>query len=155
MTGQPFLDDEDSRLLNTEAFDFMFKNELKRAMRSQNYLTLLSIRPRPRVVGEPHPLTGDVARLVRRQVRETDLISREHDGRLSVVLLDADHQSSLGVVDRLLAGFEQYEFPAPMTIAVGAACCPTHGTDAANLRRAADAFEVRATRDADRDEEML
>jgi Diguanylate cyclase, GGDEF domain len=154
MTGEPFLDDADCRLLNTEAFDFMFRNELKRAMRSQNYLTLLSIRPVPRVAGEPHPSTRDVARLVRRQVRETDLISRDEDGRLSVVLLDADHQSSLAVVDRLFSGFEQYAFAAPMTIAVGVACCPTHGTDAANLRRAADALQVLAKRDADRDEDM-
>ena len=52
MNAEPFLDDADFRLITAEAFDFMFKNELKRAMRSQNYVTLLTIRPMPLAAGE-------------------------------------------------------------------------------------------------------
>ena len=101
MNAESFLDDEDFRLITARAFDFMFKNELKRAMRSQNYVTLLTIRPTPLASGEHTQLTREVARLVSRQLRETDLLSQDRDDRLSVVLLDADHQSSLTVVDRL------------------------------------------------------
>ena len=90
-----------------------------------------------------------MARLVSRQLRETDLLSQDRSDRLSVVLLDADHQSSLTVVDRLMSRFEQYQFAVPTRIAVGAACCPTHGTDADHLRRAADEHQVRSGRDAD------
>ena len=149
MTAEAFLDDEDFRLITAEAFDFMFKNELKRAVRSQNFVTLLSIRPTPQTAGEQQQLTREVARLVSRQVRETDLLSHDRDDRLSVILLDADHQSSLTVVERLISRFDQYEFAVPTNIAVGAACCPTHGTDVDHLRRAADAGMVRAGRDAD------
>jgi hypothetical protein len=42
MAADPFVD-EDSRVLTPEAFDFILNNELKRAIRSQNYLTLLRI----------------------------------------------------------------------------------------------------------------
>jgi hypothetical protein len=63
------------------------------------------------------------------------------------VLLDADLQSSMRVVDRLMSHFEHYEFSRPVEIEVGAACCPTHGADSASLRRAADARLVRTRRD--------
>ena len=149
MAGAPFLDDEDYRLLTAEAFNYMFNNELKRAMRSQNYLTLLTIRTTPVASGEPQRLTRDVARLVSRQLRETDLLSQDHEDQLSVVLLDTDHLSSMTVVERLVSRFEQYAFPAPTSIAVGAACCPTHGTDIDHLRRAAEARQVRSEREAD------
>lgn len=146
MTGDPFLDDEDFRLLTAEAFDYMFRNELKRARRSQNYVTLLTISTTPLAASQPQQLSREVARVVSRQVRETDLLSQDRDDRLSVVLLDADPESSLTVIDRLVARFEEYAFTAPTQIAVGAACCPTHGTDADNLRRAADAQQVRTGR---------
>jgi GGDEF domain-containing protein len=142
MPDDPFVD-EDSRVLTPEAFDFVLKNELKRAMRSQNYLTLLVVEP---TVGAAHAdrarLAGEVARLISREVRETDLLSQTEGGRLSVVLLDADLQNSMRVVDRLLSRFEHYAFPAPLAIDVGAACCPTHGADPESLRRAAEVRPV-------------
>jgi GGDEF domain-containing protein len=137
MAGDPYLD-EDSRVLTPEAFDFVLNNELKRAMRSQNFLTLLAIDARPSAEsGERVQLAREIARVVSREVRETDLLSHDSDGRLSVVLLDADLQNSMTVVNRLMARFEEHEFTTPAAIVVGAACCPTHGADAESLRRAA------------------
>ncbi len=144
-----FLDDKDVRLITAEAFDFMFKKELKRAMRSQNFVTLLTIRPTPLASDEQPHLTRVVARLVSRQLRETDLISPDREDRLSVVLLDVDSLNSLTVVERLMSRFEQYEFAVPTSVAVGAACCPTDGTDADHLRRAADARQVYSERHRD------
>jgi hypothetical protein len=144
MPSDPFLD-EDSRVLTPEAFDFVLTNELKRALRSQNFLTLLVMEPTPKPASPPVDRTRavrQVARLVSREVRETDLLSQTGEGRLSVVLLDADMPSSMRVIDRLMSRFENYEFPTPLTVAVGAACCPTHGADAESLRRAAEARPV-------------
>jgi hypothetical protein len=132
MPSDPFLE-EDSRVLTPEAFDFVLSNELKRALRSQNFLTLLVLQPMPKPASPP----VDRTRAVRQVAR---LISRE--GRLSVVLLDADMQNSMRVIDRLMSRFDHYEFPTPLTIEVGAACCPTHGADADSLRRAAEARPV-------------
>ena len=143
--------EEDFRVLTPAAFDFVLNNELKRAVRSQNFLTLLLLEPTPRAhAAEPAEQTDTVraiARLVSREVRETDLLAHT-EGRLSVVLLDADLQNSMRVVDRLMSRFEHYEFPTPLAIEVGAACCPTHGADAESLRRAAEARPVHPRRDA-------
>ena len=149
MAGDPFLE-EDFRVLTPEAFDFVLTNELKRAVRSQNFLTLLLMDPTPKPAGPPVDRTRavrQVARLVSREVRETDLLSHTAEGRLSVVLLDADLPNSLRVIDRLMSRIEHYEFPTPLTIEVGAACCPTHGADADSLRRAAEARPVHRRED--------
>ena len=144
MPGDPFLHD-DSRVLTPEAFDFVLNNELKRAVRSQNFLTLLLVEPTPRPTSQPvdrGKAVQQVARIVSREVRETDLLAQTDEGRLSVVLLDADLPNSMRVVDRLMSRLEHYEFATPLTIEVGAACCPTHGADAESLRRAAEARPV-------------
>ena len=148
MAGDPFLE-EDSRVLTPEAFDFVLNNELKRAVRSQNFLTLLVVEPtssKGRDAGRAE-VVREVARLVSREVRETDLLSQTQEGQLSVVLLDADLHNSMQVVDRLVSRFEHYEFPTPIAIEVGAACCPTHGADAETLRRAAEARPVHPRRE--------
>jgi hypothetical protein len=144
MSGDPFLQ-EDRRVLTPEAFDFVLHNELKRALRSQNFLTLLLVEPTPRASdppADPRIAVGQIARIVSREVRETDLLSHTSEGQLSVVLLDADLANSLRVVERLRSRLDHYEFSTPLNIQVGAACCPTHGADAETLRRAAEVRPV-------------
>jgi GGDEF domain-containing protein len=146
MTADPFLE-EDFRVLTPEAFEFVLGNELKRAVRSQNFLTLVHLEPTPR--GRPDGgdaardrAVREIARLISRDVRETDLLAHTGAGRLSMVLLDADLPNSLAVIDRLMARLTHYQFAEPIEIAVGAAACPTHGSDAESLRRAAEAQPV-------------
>ena len=154
MGGDPFLD-EDIRLLTPEAFDFVLNNELKRAVRSQNFLTLVLLEPSLQTGKNPgtasaspsHETVREVARLVSREIRETDLLAQNETGRVSVVLLDADLQNSMRVIDRLMARFEHYEFQTPLAIEVGAACCPTHGVDIESLRRTAEQRAARPRRD--------
>jgi len=151
MTPDPFLE-EDFRVLTPEAFEFVLANELKRAVRSQNFVTLILVEPSLKGVpgggnGERDQAVRDVARLISRDVRETDLLSRTEHGRLSVVLLDADLDNALSVVERLMARLDHYEFTRPLTFEVGAACCPTHGADAASLRRAAESRPIRVRGD--------
>src|SRR4051794_105212 len=130
MTDDPFLD-EDYRVLTSEAFDFVLNNELKRAVRSQNFLTLVHVEPNIRGAagggnGERDNAVREIARLVSRDVRETDLLAETRKGRLSIVLLDADLQNSMGVIERLMARLEHYSVPRPLEVWVGAACWPTH-----------------------------
>ena len=151
MATDPFLA-EDFRVLTSEAFDFVLNNELKRAVRSQNFLTLLHVEPTIRNApgggnGAREEAVREIARLVSRDVRETDLLAHTGKGRLSIVLLDADLQNSMRVIDRLMARLDHYEFPQPLAIEVGAACCPTHGADVDSLRRAAEARPVHPRRD--------
>ena len=151
MTTDPFLE-EDFRVLTPEAFEFVLTNELKRAVRSQNFVTLVLLEPSIAGVpgggdGDREQAVKDVARLISRDVRETDLLSRTDPGQLSVVLLDADLENSIGVIDRLMARLDHYQFPKPLTFEVGASCCPTHGSDAATLRRAAESRPIRGRGD--------
>lgn len=152
MTADSFLD-EDFRVLTSEAFDFVLNNELKRAVRSQNFLTLVHVEPTaaapaPEGAVEPDAAVREIARLVSREVRETDLLAQTAKGRLSIVLLDADMPNSIQVIERLMARLDHYQFPQPLAIQVGAACCPTHGADVDSLRRAAEARPVHPRRDA-------
>jgi diguanylate cyclase (GGDEF)-like protein len=140
--------EQDFRVLTPEAFEFVLNNELKRAVRSQNYLTLVVVEAMLRgatadAEGDRDQALSAVAKLVSREVRETDLIARTDQGQLSVVLLDADLQNSMRVIDRLLARLNHYEFPRPLAFDVGAACCPTHGADVESLKRAAEVRPVR------------
>lgn len=122
-----------SDVLTPETFDFVLTNELKRAARSQNFVTLVLMQPRA-------PGAADAARetagLVSHELRETDLLALD-DAGLWMVLLDTDLPNSTRVIDRLMGRLEHYQFTAPMDIEVGAACCPTHGADVPTLRRVA------------------
>ena len=138
---------EDPRALPPEVFDFVVSNELKRAIRSQNFLTLLVVDPTPSSPeGQRSQLARELARVIGRVIRETDILSPGVDGRLSLVLLDADFDSSMRVVDRLMTWVEHYEFRTPATFSIGAASCPTHGVDLATLRSAAAARPVPSRR---------
>src|SRR6185312_12827041 len=139
---------DDPRALTPEVFDFVVNNELKRAIRSQNFLTLLVVDPTPRHgEGQRPELARELARVIGRVVRETDILSPGRDGRLSVVLLDADFDSSMQVVDRLMTWVEHYEFRTPASFAIGAATSPTHGVDLTSLRSAAASRPVQPRRE--------
>ena len=142
MVTDPFLDDS-SRVVTLEAFDFIFRNELKRAVRAQNFLTLLQLETTPVAKHERPNVIRQLARLVGGDVRETDLVAEGESGRVWVLLLDTDLRNSMSVVDRLLSRFRHYEFSTPIGIDIGAACCPTHGTEVDALKRAADVRQGR------------
>jgi hypothetical protein len=143
--------DEDFRVLSPAAFEFVLSNELKRAVRSQNFLTLVHLEPSLRTPSASatgrEEAVREIAKLISRDVRETDLLAHTDQGRLSLVLLDADLPNSIAVIDRLMSRLDHYEFPQPLAIEVGAACCPTHGADVDSLRRAAAARPVHPRRD--------
>ena len=79
----------------------------------------------------------EVAQVIGREVRDTDLLGHADRGTLALVLLDADFEHSTRVIDRLVSRIDNYEFPTALRIAVGAACYPTHAVDADSLKRQA------------------
>lgn len=120
-------------VLNQQTFEFVLANELKRAARSQNYVTLVLLEPR---ADDRPAAVGEIAAVVSRELRETDLLATD-ETIVSMVLLDADVQNATHVIERVMARLEHYQFTAPVEIEVGAACCPTHGADAETLKRVA------------------
>jgi GGDEF domain-containing protein len=140
MTRSSFYE-ESSKLLTSGAFEFVLESELKRAVRSQSYLTLVTVEASREWEGMT--VTADdgtlqeVALIIGSEVRDTDLLGHTDQGVLAIVLLDADFEHSERVITRLVSRIENYEFPTPMRIAVGAACYPTHAVDADSLKRQA------------------
>ena len=140
MTNSAFYE-EGSKLLTPGAFEFVLDTELKRAVRSQNFLTLIVVETAREWEGMT--VTADdgtlqeVAQIIGREVRETDVIGHTAGGTLAIVLLDADFERSERVIDRLVSRIDDYEFPTALRIAVGAACYPTHAVDADSLKRQA------------------
>lgn len=140
MTSSSFYE-ENSKLLTPGAFEFVLDSELKRAVRSQNFLTLVLVEASREwegmTVTADDGTVQEVAQIIVREVRDTDLIGHTDKGTLSLVLLDADFEHSTRVIDRLVSRIENYDFPTPLRIAVGAACYPTHAVDAETLKRQA------------------
>jgi hypothetical protein len=140
MTSSSFYE-EGSKLLTPGAFEFVLESELKRAVRSQNFLTLVTVETSREWEGMT--VTADdgtvqqVAQIIAKEVRDTDLLGHTEKGTLAIVLLDADFEHSTRVIDRLVSRIENYEFPTVLRIAVGAACYPTHAVDADSLKRQA------------------
>jgi diguanylate cyclase with GGDEF domain len=133
--------EEGSKLLTPGAFEFVLDSELKRAVRSQSFLTLVVVEASREwegmTVSADDGTLQEVASLIGREVRDTDLLGHTDRGMLALVLLDADFEHSTRVIDRLVARIENYEFSTALRIAVGAACYPTHAVDAETLKRQA------------------
>ena len=140
MTSSSFYE-EGSKLLTPGAFEFVLDSELKRAVRSQNFLTLVTVEASREwegmMVTADEGTLYEVADIIGREVRDTDLIGHTDRGTLALVLLDADFEHSAQVIDRLVSRIENYGFPTALRIAVGAACYPTHAVDAETLKRQA------------------
>jgi hypothetical protein len=139
MSQPPF--EQESRLLTPNAFEFVLDGELKRAVRSQNYLTLVTLEASREwdgmTVAADQGTVEEMAQIVRNEVRDTDLLGCTGTGTLSLVLLDADLENSTRVIQRLIQRMDHYDFPTLMRVSVGAACYPTDAVDAESLKRQA------------------
>src|ERR1700750_491630 len=122
--------EENSKLLTPGAFEFVLDSELKRAVRSQNFLTLVTLEASREwegmTVTADDGTVHEVAQLIGKEVRDTDLLGHTERGTLALVLLDADFDHSTRVIDRLVARIENYEFATPLRIAVRVGCSPNH-----------------------------
>ena len=137
----PFFEEEGSRLLKATAFEFVLHGEMKRAVRSQNFLTLVVLEAQREwdgiTVTADDGTLDEVARIIGHEVRDTDLLGSTETGVLSLVLLDADYDNATKVIDRLVQRIDHYEFATPLRISVGAACYPTHAVDPDSLKQQA------------------
>jgi GGDEF domain-containing protein len=139
-------EDSRSQLLPQGAFEAALETELKRAMRAQNFVTLVVLEMRREweglILSADDGTLAELADVVRREVRDTDVVGQSGSGLLSLLLLDADFEHSTRVVDRVMGRVDDYDFTRPLHIAVGAACYPTHAVDAGSLRRQARARSI-------------
>jgi hypothetical protein len=137
---QPFRD-PGSKILTPEAFQFALESELKRAVRLQSYLTLVMLEAQREweglMVTADDGTVNEVAEVIGREVRDTDLIGLAENGTLAVLFLDTNFDYSTAVIERLAPRIESYDFRSSLRISVSAACYPTHAVDAPSLKRQA------------------
>src|SRR5207247_5443669 len=106
MTSSSFYE-EGSKLLTPGAFEFVLESELKRAVLSQNFLTLVVVEASREwegiTVTADDGTIQEVAQIIATQIRDTDLLGRTDKGTLAMVLLDAYFEHSAIVIGRLVA----------------------------------------------------
>src|SRR5258706_7393572 len=121
-----FFEEEGSRLLTSSAFEFVLDGEMKRAVRSQNYLTLVALETRREwdgmTVTADDGTLDEVARIIGHEIRDTDLLGSTETGVLSLVLLDADYDNATRVIDRLVPRIDHYQVTSPLRRSGGPAC---------------------------------
>lgn len=133
--------EEGSKILTAGAFEFVLESELRRAVRTQNFLTLVVVEAAREwdgvLVSADDGTLHEVAQVIGKDMRDTDLIGHTDRGVITVVLLDAEFDVSTRVIERFVSRIDDYAFTNALRIAVGAACYPTHAVDAASLKRQA------------------
>ena len=137
---------EESRVLLPDAFRIVFARELTRAVRLQNFLTLVVVEARQQVEGATvsadDATLHELAQLIGREVREVDPLGQTDEGVLGMVLMDADYEHAMLVINRIVSRIDTYEFPIRLGIAISAACYPTDAVDVESLGRQATARPV-------------
>ena len=124
-------------MLTAGTFESELEGKLKRAVRSsQHSLTFVVIEACRDGARADEQTLHDVAQLVGRQVRATDLLTCGKEGSVALVL-DGDIESSARVIERVRSRIEREELSAALRIEVGAASYPAHAVDAQSLKREA------------------
>jgi GGDEF domain-containing protein len=134
-------DDADSGVLTREAFGLLLGQELQRALRSQEFLTLIRLEIQREweelMVAADEWMVKELGELVKHQVREVDILARTAEGVLWLVLLGADYERARRVVDRVITHIQNYRSSLSFRITFGAASYPTHAADAEELLKQA------------------
>src|SRR3954467_14238645 len=112
--------EENSKLLTPGAFEFVLDSGLRRAVRSQNSLTLVTLEAcrewEGMTVTADDGTLEEVAGVIRREVRDTDMLGHADKGTLGLMLLDADFDQSACVIERLVSRIQAYKFATALRI---------------------------------------
>jgi hypothetical protein len=120
-------------LLPANWFEFIGRRSLRHALRHGDYLTLVTIRVSREYLG----LTVDVgsqrlselAEAIGPTIRGTDLTGELEEGRLGLLLSDADDVAAFSMIQRLAEVLGSIQFSASLSFEIGAASCPANGVD--------------------------
>ncbi len=133
--------DPETMVYKKEPFLFLLDMEINRAIRYQNYISLLLVETDP-AIAEDKGLRENIqvlASILLGEVRKTDIVGKLDKNRLSVILLNADRSASYFVKERLASTLANYGFPSFLSAGIkfALACFPSDSTDARNLLKKA------------------
>ncbi|HVO29398.1 MAG TPA: diguanylate cyclase [bacterium] len=146
-----FVDDL-TELYNVRYLNFILDKEVKRARRYQTPLSVLfmDLDHLKGVNDKFGHLTGsriliEVAGVIRRCVRDTDVMVRYGGDEYTILLPSTDSAGAMIVAERIRASVEKMDFKGEdgsvlkMTASLGVACFPEHAREKRDLLRIADA----------------
>lgn len=133
--------DPETMVYKKEPFLFLLDMEINRAIRYQNYISLLLVETDP-AIAEDKGLRENIqvlASILLGEVRKTDIVGKLDKNRLSVILLNADRSASYFVKERLASTLANYGFPSFLSAGIkfALACFPSDSTDVRNLLKKA------------------
>jgi len=151
--------DELTGLYNHRYFNIRLRSEVERAERYCHPLSLLMIDiDHFKLVNDRHGhLVGDevlhqLGSIIRRQLREADVVCRYGGEEFAVILPETDGQAALTVAERIRAAIQREvllvslrgdnkptNLYIPVTVSIGVASYPQNGSDWSTLLAAADA----------------
>ena len=146
-----FIDDV-TEIYNARYLLSTAENEIRRAERYKNPLSLLFLDlDRFKLVNDRHGhLVGsqtlrNLSQVLLQCVREVDTLARYGGDEFTILLVDTDHDAAMMVAERIRRTVEEYVFEAgrgaaslQLTVSLGVATYPQHGTDRSALLDAAD-----------------
>src|SRR5262249_38220287 len=71
----------------------------------------------------------ELAEVVGPTIRDTDFIGELDDGRLGVLLSDADDVAAFGIIQRFAEVLGDVQFSVSLAFEIGVASCPANGVD--------------------------
>lgn len=137
--------DPETMVYKKEPFLFLLEMEINRAIRYQNYISLLLVEAESAIEDKGvRESIRVLASILLGEVRKTDIVGKLDKNRLSVILLNADRSASYFVKERLASILANYGFPSFLSAGIkfALACFPSDSTDARNLlKRALDQLQ--------------
>ena len=138
---------EETGALLSYFFGFLVEWEIKRSFRYQNFATLLMLEP------DRKPRSSETLRtlvmLIKKNIRETDLIGRINKVRFGTLLLTTDVDGAYIIASRIMDHISNYIFSNEkdqhLTLSIGGACFPINSTSIERsdlFKEAEDALKV-------------
>jgi diguanylate cyclase (GGDEF)-like protein len=136
-------------IFNRRYFELRIEEELERARRFDSGMAVImvDIDQFKRLNDEFGHLLGDevlrqVSSIFSQQLRKIDVVCRYGGEEFAVLLSQTSQPHALGVAEKLRRMVDSWQFPGvprSVTISVGVATCPDHGSTREELVKAADA----------------
>ena len=130
--------DETTQTLEPDFFQYLLSLEVKKAVRYLYFFSLAIVQSDLPIKGKgtktEKNLLGNLASLIRQEVRETDTIGNVSPGKFFIILHQADAHAIMGVGNRIRERIEQYDFKVNgdknrLTVSLGAASFPLHANE--------------------------
>jgi GGDEF domain-containing protein len=127
-----------SRILNREIFLYFLDLEVKRARRYQNFFSILILKlvqlSNHDNSSGLHTSYKQLSRLVREELRESDILGSLGEDKLAALLPYADVSAGEQAKSHFEASLKYFDFEqAGYEVRIDQVCFPLHGTDTADL----------------------